>query len=306
MELIEDVREFILHGGGFNPDLALEIANYQLKKIPLYREYCGKLGFSRFKNLGDIVFFPAEFLKYEKIFSFRNPEGYFLSSGTTGNQSRVFYNKDSLSLYKISALRSFPFREKILSLIPRFEFSPHSSLSFMMKIFEEKMKVDYLNDSYELKPENVYPLIKDESGILFMTSTQLYKMAKWLEKKGSFVDSKFIIIDTGGYKGLNQKYDRGELQRYSSKFFPNSEFWTEYGMSELFSQFYTPYQGLYKDYPYAKVFTEGKGLLSIFDFSNFCTVSALLVPDIVEIKKEGFNVIGRTAKGIKGCGYVFR
>jgi len=306
VKIFDRVINHIVRGETFSPDLALEIAHFQVENNPVYRRFCERKGQIKFKRVEEIPFMPVEFFKYEDIFSCGKSTGEFLSSGTTGQRSRVKFNEESLLLYYASALRSFPFRDVVYSIIPPFEFFPTSSLAYMLKIFESQIRVEYLNVGFEISPEAVVPLLQEKSGIIFLTSTQLFKMARWLEVQREKLMGKFVVIDTGGYKGIEKKYNRRELHLFASRFMPEARFWTEYGMSELFSQFYAPSDGLYSDHPYAKVLTGEKGLLKVFDFANLCTVSALLVPDIVEVSEGGFDVLGRATEELRGCGYVFR
>jgi len=318
-EILNTISKHISEGTEFLPDLALEVANFQLSNNEVYRKFCMKFGISSFRKIEELIFLPVEFFKYTEVFTCGRKKGKFVSSGTTGNRSEVFFNEDSLGLYHRAALRAFPFRGKIYSLIPPYRLFPLSSLSYMLEIFSYEMEVEYLNQNYELDPQEIYPLLLDKKGILFLTSSQLFKLIWWMCEEGLRLDNEFIIIDTGGYKNLKavvrnvkcedltpDEYRRQELHRIAAKYFPNSKFWTEYGMSELFSQFYAPSSGLYREHHFAKIFTRGRGLLKVFDFANLCTVSALLVPDIVDVKDGEFEVIGRATQEKRGCGYVFR
>ncbi len=303
-DLTARVKEFILEGKEFDPFLAVEVANFQILNNPVYGGFARKKGIKRVKSPEEIPYFPVEFFKHEEVFSCGMWEGYFLSSGTGGNRSRVYYNEAGLSLYRASALRSFPFPgERVYSLIPPFTLFPRSSLSFMLSLFP---KVRYLNSSYEISPGEVFSALFGRDGVVFSTSTQLLRLIQWLKREGKILEGKFRWIETGGYKALGLKYRREELYRMAYPHIPGASFWSEFGMAELFSQFYAPAGELYKAHPYAAVFTRGRGLLRVFDFANLCTVSALLVPDLVEVTGEGFRVLGRSTDEERGCGYVFR
>lgn len=306
MKLLERIVSYIVKENEYSPELALEIAHFQVENNPVYRKFCEKMGRLKFRKVEEIPFLPVEFFKYEEIFSCGVARGEFISSGTTGHRSRVIFNEESLFLYYASALRSFPFRDVVYSLIPPVDFFPKSSLAYMLKIFESQMKVEYLNTDFEVSPKKIIPLLEGKKGLIFLTSSQLFRIAKWLESQRLVLRGRFIVIDTGGYKNIGREYSRRDLHMYASKFIPEAEFWTEYGMSELFSQFYAPSNGLYREHHYAKIFTDKRGLLRVFDFANLCTVSALLVPDIVVVRGKEFDVIGRATEEKRGCGYVFR
>lgn len=305
--LFDRVLNHIKKGENWDEELILEIANFQLSHNSFYRSYCNKLGVGSFRSVKELVFLPVEFFKKFEVFSCGKPTGFFLSSGTTGNRSKVYFNDDSLMLYRASAFRAFPFKgRKILSLVPPFEKAPSSSLSFMIKVFSEKMQVIYLNEGFQ---EVDYMRVKEKlrrvgkGSVLFLTSIQLLKLVEKMEEP---FEEEIIIVETGGYKATGRVYNRIELVALTSKKFPNAKFHSEYGMAEMFSQFYSDERGLYHLHPSVAVFTEGRGLLKVFDFANLCTVSALLVPDRIYRQGNAFLLEGRITSEIRGCGYVFR
>ncbi len=310
MNLINRIKDYIISGKTFSEELAIEITNFQLKNNNIYREFAKKKGILKVKSITEIPFLPVELFKKHKIFSFGEPEGFFISSGTTGNKSKVFYNKDSLELYRLSAIKSFPFKDKtIYSFIPPFSRADHSSLSFMINIFSKNFKVIYLNkNSFTIKPlEILNYLIKkaEEDSVVFLTAVQLLKIIEISKKQ---INKKFIFIETGGYKATGKTYKRNELYDFSKKIFINSEFYSEYGMAELFSQYYTVSED--KRYVFNHynpiLSSDGKVLVKVFDFANLGTVSPLLVPDLIYKEKDKFDIIGRIGSEIRGCGYVFK
>ncbi len=305
--LFEKVFEYIEKSSSFDSELALEVVRFQLQHNPFYRSYCEKLGVKDFSSFEDVVFLPVEFFKRQEIFSCGSPDGYFLSSGTTGQRSKVPFSSLSLRLYRASALRSFPFKGcRLFSLIPKAEKFPHSSLAYMISLFEEVCELYYVNeDSFEFNPLQALKQLQEmrEGDVLFLTSVQLLKLSEAMKDR---LETGIRIIETGGYKALPRPFSRKELVSFASQRFPAASFYSEYGMAEMFSQFYSDTKGLYRDSPYVRVLTQGSGLLKVFDFANLCTVSALLVPDRIVRKGEGFYLKGRITAEIRGCGYVFR
>ncbi len=302
--LHKEVYEYIVFGKGDREELVKEIFNFQIKSIEIYGNYHKRLKESGVKE--ELSFLPVEAFKREKLF-LGEPEGYFLSSGTSGERSKVFYDKKSLELYRASSLKNFPFKkERVFSLIPSFDRAKHSSLAFMLKVFEEELGLVFLeSSSFELDYKRAFDEVKENlsSGdVLFLTSTQLYFIVKENRKKE--FDKKIKIIETGGYKKLKKRYSRKRLYNYSRNVFYNASFFSEYGMAEMFSQFYTDNEGyLIGDNPI--VFTRGKGLLKVFDFANLYTVSALLVPDLIKVRDNHFEIVKRITGEVRGCGYVF-
>ncbi|MEO0236335.1 MAG: hypothetical protein ABIM02_06395 [candidate division WOR-3 bacterium] len=309
MDLFDLVKDYIQNAENFDPDLAKKVLEFQVENIPLYKNFLEINGVSKITKIDDLPFFPVEIFKRAQIIV-GVPKGYFESSGTTGQRSRVYYHEKSLELYKVSALRSFPFNPSlIVSLVPPFEIASNSSLSYMLKIFEQKFKVIYINDSFEIQdfPSVVERLLQYKyADMIFTTSSQLLRLAEYMTQRKIKFQGDVIIIETGGYKALGKPYIRFELYEIALKVFPKALIYTEYGMSEMFSQFYSVCNKLYKITPYAKIFTEGSGLLKVFDFANLFTVSALYVPDRVHVVEDCFDVIGRMGEDERGCAFTFR
>lgn len=309
MDLQRKVIDYIENATEFDESLALEIVEFQRENIPFYNKLLEVCGVKRLNSLKDLPFFPVEFFKHHRLFIGKE-EGYFESSGTTGNRSKVYFHGESLKLYEHSALKSFPFEvELIYSIVPNFEVANHSSLAYMIKIFEKKFRVEYLNDSFEISDiEDLLEKLKgcSENSLLFFTSSQLLRVVEYMKKRDLRILTPVIIVETGGYKALNRPYVRGELHSLTKKVFINALVYTEYGMTELFSQFYSTCEGLYMDKPYLKVFTEKEGLLKVFDFANLYTISALFVPDRINFKNDCFNVLGRFQEDERGCSFTFR
>ena len=309
MDLHTKVKDYIENASGFDEALALEIIEFQRANIPVYDSFLRANGISRINKIREIPFFPADFFKRYEIIT-GVPSEYFESSGTSGQQSRVFYHESSLELYKCASLKSFPFRiELIYSMIPDFSIAKKSSLSFMLKIFETEYKVVYVNDSYEIV--DFLSLVDKLSGmksgsLLFLTSSQLLRLSEYFREHGLSIDREILVVETGGYKALGKPYMRSELYDFARYAFPRAQFYSEYGMTELFSQFYSTCDGLYRNLNYAKVITSGDGLLRVFDFANLYTISALMVPDRVSVIGECFNVLGRMLEEAKGCAFTFR
>jgi len=310
LKLYKKIEKYITESKKFSPQLAIEVANFQLKNNDFYKQYAKKKRINKIKKIEDIPFLPVEFFKKYKIFSFKTPDNYFLSSGTGGNRSKVFYNQNSLNLYRLSAIKSFPFKNiKIYSLIPDFSFASNSSLSFMIRIFYESFDLQYINKkSFIINAKKIIDILKNqiyENSVIFLTSIQLLNIVSKLKEP---IYKKFTFIETGGYKATKKVYNRKQLYALSKNNFPESEFFSEYGMAELFSQFYSISKNknyLFSHYNYI-LSKDEETLVKVFDFANLGTVSALLIPDKIVKKNNEFDVKGRITSEIRGCGYVFR
>jgi hypothetical protein len=310
LKLLNEIKDYIDTGKPFDENLAIEIANFQIKNCEIYKIFAEKKGIKKIKSIIDIPFIPVEFFKNHKIFSLGKPDNFFISSGTTGNRSKVYYNKEALELYQLSAIKNFPFKNnKIYSLIPPFKIATNSSLSYMIHLFSKEFELLYLNkNSFDIKPDKILEKIireTDDNSIIFLTAIQLLKI---IETSKNRINKQLIFIETGGYKSTGKIYKRRELYNEGKKIFTNSEFYSEYGMAELFSQFWTISEN--NNYTFSNhnpIFSEeGKNLFKVFDFANLGTISAILVPDLIDKNGEEFDIIGRINSEIRGCGYVFR
>lgn len=293
MELLNEVKDYIQNSSEFDEGLALRVIEFQSDTIPFYGSFLKKLtGKTRFNNLKEVPPFPVEYFKTQRLFCFKTHEGFFESSGTTGERSRVYYNKMSLELYRISALKSYPLKNKPLKTFINIEKYRTSSLAYMVKLFIEEFGGKKINTLEELQ----------KGDVLFLTALQLHRLTK--DAKDSITHA-VDIIETGGYKKLKENYSRFTLYKEARKVFPEARFHTEYGMTELFSQFYANENSPFKDHHYAKVFLEDTGYLRVFDFANLFHVSYLIVPDVVKLVKNGFEYIKRDIEDERGCSYTF-
>ncbi len=293
MDLLNEVKDYIKNYNEFDESLALKIIEFQSENIPFYGDFLKKTtGKTRFNRLKEVPPFPTDYFKSEKLFAFKTSEGFFESSGTTGERSRVYYNKTSLGLYRTSALTSYPLKNKPLKTFIDIEKYGISSLAYMVKLFTDKFGGGKINDIDELK----------DGDVLFLTAIQLHRIINEIKEP---IILEIDIIETGGYKKLKKDYSRFMLYKEAKKIFKKAHFYTEYGMTELFSQFYADETNPFKDHHYAKVFLNGTGYLKVFDFANLFQVSYLVVPDILRQVNGGFEYIKRDVEDERGCSFTF-
>ena len=294
MDLFNEVRDYIINSNEFDESLALKIIQYQAEKIPFYREFLQKIaGKLHFKNLSEVPPFPVEFFKRTRLFAEKNPTGYFESSGTTGNKSKVYYHKKSLNLYRISSIKAYPLGRRPVKTLIDLSLYRSSSLAFMVKHFIETYGGKQI--------ENIKEEVED-GDVLFLTALQLFKYISSADKT---FDKHFYIIETGGYKKFSSEYNRHKLYHEAKKIFRNASFYTEYGMTELFSQFYASENKSFQEQHFLKVIDHKYGYLKVFDFANLYHISYLIVPDIIDWQGNGFEYIKRDVSDERGCSYTF-
>ena len=125
------------------------------------------------------------------------------------------------------------------------------------------------------------------------------------------------IFETGGSKGLLKSFTPAEVRAHLSAHFgvPESRILNEYGMTELFSQFYKwgdaqthtgpPWTGVRVTDVHTgeAAATGGIGYLEIIDLANLDTVAAIRTQDLaIAVGDREFILIGRDPAAIaRGC-----
>ena len=66
------------------------------------------------------------------------------------------------------------------------------------------------------------------------------------------LNEQFIVMETGGMKGLRKEMLKPELHTYLKKGFKINNIQSEYGMTELLSQAYSLQNGLFQNPPWMK------------------------------------------------------
>ncbi|MEZ7929444.1 MAG: acyl transferase, partial [Flavobacteriales bacterium] len=167
--------------------LALELFDYQMENNPIYAPYAALILKGKTPaNIYEIPFLPIEFFKQEQIIcQGKGVEEVFLSSGTTGEQSKHLVA--DLSLYKKSYLNTFQqFYGDIndyciLALLPNYQEREGSSLIYMVDDLIKKSGHPksgfYLNNLAELS-ETIKELeSKGQKTILFGVTYALLDLA---------------------------------------------------------------------------------------------------------------------------------
>ena len=151
---------------------------------------------------------------------------------------------------------------------------------------------------------------------------------------------RLIVIETGGMKGRKEEITREELHKILCAKFGVKKIHSEYGMTELLSQAYSPLvpkrhvrvgngdaclpmprgrradrQGIFKCPPWMKVFVRDvndpfsflpngmTGALNIIDLANIHSCSFIATQDVGRTHKDGsFEVLGRMNNSdLRGC-----
>jgi len=302
-------------------EAALEVFRYQFSENLPYRRYCEVLGATpdSVGNWLDIPAVPTDIFKLPggglRCFPEADVEGFFLTSGTTREVKGSHEYRD-LELYKASVLGGWremglPKMSRPWIFSQRVEDAPHSSLVRMFGMLNQGG--EWLIDAEGRM--NTRQFTPDGPSAVLGTSLALLKACEEMEPiwlgEGSW------IFETGGSKGLRKSFSPDEVRERLSAHFgmPLSRILNEYGMTELFSQFYKwgdkenhkgpPWVGVrVVDLATGKLAADGEiGYLEVVDLANFETVSAIRTQDLaVRVGEREFRLIGRDPGALaRGC-----
>ena len=301
--------------------ICLKIYELQMDNNPIYSAYSqiilkGEIP----KKLEEIPFLPIEFFKTEQIICVTQKiEELFLSSGTTGNQSKHLVS--DLSIYENSFRNTFQLFYGditdycILSLLPNYREREGSSLIYMVDDLIKRSKHPksgfYLNNYKEVS-ETILELEKNgQKTLLIGVSYALLDMAKDYPMKLE----NTIIMETGGTKGKRKELLKEELHKLLKEAFSLDSIHSEYGMTELLSQSYSEGDNIFKTPPWKKVLIRdvndpltilGKnrsGGINIIDLANIYSCPFIATQDLGRLHEdESFSVLGRFDNSdVRGC-----
>ncbi len=308
-------------GGGDFAAMALEVFRYQFGLNPAYQNYCEALGRTPESVLSwhEIPAVPTDVFKLSdtamRCFPEAEVKGFFLTSGTTREVKGKHEYRD-LELYEAAVKGGW--RELGLPEIrkPWFfsqwvENAPHSSLVRMFDLLDQEG--EWLIDADgKLLSEKFSP-----NGAAAVLGTSLALLRFCEENDPVKLLDESWIFETGGSKGLRKSHSPDEVRQRLAHHFslPESRILNEYGMTELFSQFYKwgnaeAHQGpAWTAIRVVDVFSgnpaaEGEvGYLEIIDLANLDSVSAIRTQDLaIATGERSFILIGRDPSAVaRGC-----
>ena len=200
-------------------EMSLKLFHYQIENNPIYAPYAALILKGKIPaNIYEIPFLPIEFFKQEQIIcQGKGVEEVFLSSGTTGEQSKHLVA--DLSLYKKSYLQAFQqFYGDIqdyciLALLPSYQEREGSSLIYMVDDLITKSKHPksgfYLNDLSELSQIITELEKKGQKTILFGVTYAILDLGAQFPQHLKHT----IIMETGGMKGKRKELLKEEIHQ---------------------------------------------------------------------------------------------
>lgn len=321
METFEQ-QLYTVNDQSFN-DIALKLFQFQARSNPVYSAYIRYLGINpdKIRSVDHIPFLPIAFFKNQEVKTGTwCPETTFTSSGTTGTVVSRHPVKD-LRFYLEHAEKCFEFffgrltDYHFLALLPSYLERKDSSLVAMIDHFITQSQSPYsgfyLHNTGKLL-EDLEKLRRDSrKTILWGVSFALLDLAEQYSPDLSHC----LIVETGGMKGRRKEIVRNELHSLLCRHFRVNSIYSEYGMTELFSQAYTRGGNTFFCPPWMKVLGRDmtdplqKGLqnetagLNIIDLANWHSISFIETADIGKVFTDGsFEVLGRMDNSdVRGC-----
>ncbi len=300
--------------------LALEIFDFQMENNLTYAAYAALILRGKHpENINEIPFLPVEFFKTEQIICQGQAiEEIFLSSGTTGEQSKHLVS--NIELYKSSYQKAFQLFYGditdycILALLPSYKEREGSSLIYMVDDLIKKSKHPqsnyYLNNYEELATTLKELENKKQKTILFGVTYALLDLAEEFPQKLEHI----IIMETGGMKGQRKELLKEEIHSILKHSFATENIHSEYGMTELLSQGYSKGNNIFKTPPWMKILTRDvndplsiisnkTGGINVIDLANIYSCPFIATQDLGRTFDDGsFSVLGRFDNSdVRGC-----
>lgn len=308
---------------GHFEETALAVFRYQAANNPLFARWLALLGrdAGSIGSMAEIPFLPIPFFKTQEIKTGDwKPQTVFSSSGTTG-QTPSWHFVHDLDFYLKNARQGFatyygdPAGWCVLALLPSYLEREGSSLVAMADDFIRRSTClesgFFLRDFEKLCDALRACQAKKQPTLLLGVSFALLDFAE----KYPLDLAGIIVMETGGMKGRRVEITRAELHETLCRAFNLQVIHSEYGMTELFSQAYSPGRGIFRPAPTMRVHaTEPNdpfclvppgrtGVLNIADLANLDTCSFIATEDLGRVFADGsFEVLGRldTAE-LRGC-----
>ncbi|MCL2412712.1 MAG: acyltransferase [Bacteroidales bacterium] len=315
-------------------EVALEMFEFQMQNNPLYAKFVNGVRGTRYEAYGEATLHPSPFtlrhyseipclpieiFKSNKILiDGVNTDQYFASSGTTGANTSKHFVAD-FSVYEKSFTKGFehffgnPENYVILALLPNYLEQKNSSLIYMMMSLIEQTKSPesgfYLDNFEELN--SAIQNNTKKTKILFGVS---YALLNFAEKHPQKLENT-LVFETGGMKGRREELSKTELHSRLCDAFGVENIYSEYGMTELFSQAYSKGKNKFSCPPWMRVFTRPlsnplgvekhhiAGGINVIDLANYDSCPFIATQDLGKIVSENeFEILGRIENSdIRGC-----
>lgn len=307
---------------------ALRLFQHQAAHCPPYRAYLAGLGRdpARVQRMVDIPFLPIEFFKTHEVRTDPDawqPQEVFRSSGTTLQQRSRHLVRDP-ALYRANAAAIFEAAYgpltgwTFLALLPSYLEQGESSLVAMVADFAQRsgqrQPAFFLRDHAGLL--RALAEAKAQPGRRVMLFGVTYALLDLAAEYGPAPELQdVVVLETGGMKGRRREMIREELHQELQAAFGPAPIHSEYGMTELLSQAYSPGEGLFYCPPQLRVLLRdaadpfsvaedrAEGAINVIDLANVDSCAFIETKDLARRHANGgFEVLGRLDNSdIRGC-----
>ncbi|MGB6520035.1 MAG: hypothetical protein WBE79_16195 [Candidatus Cybelea sp.] len=314
-------------------DVALRIFAHQLRHNEPYARYCAALGVTSPETWEQIPAVPAAAFKEAALTTFDPARAAlsFETSGTTrGTPGRHFM--ETAVLYDAALLAGFDrfvladaARLRYFNLVPNPAERPNSSLGYMMACVA-RVRGDGRTGWYLRGDELLMDALEADLRAtiaagrpvcIAATAFALLNLFDAMNERGIefTLPSGSRVMETGGFKGRSRTIGRDELYaRICSRLgIAENEIISEYGMTELTSQYYTASSA--RAYgapswlrtrivgPERTTLANGTvGALLHVDLANRSSCLAIQTEDLGVQTNDGFELLGRAAEASpRGC-----
>ena len=306
-----------------NEDYVLQLFRFQYKYNQIYQQFCKNLGVkvNSVSKKEEIPFLPISAFKVHEVKTgIFDPEEIFRSSGTTGNMTSSHQVRDIhhyLQNTRIIWSKYFkPINNfQILALLPGYMERDGSSLIKMVDYFVKHSPYEtsgfYLRDHDALAEKLKLSKTQHIPTVLFGVT---YALLDFITHH-QIVFPDLTIIETGGMKGNRQEMTKTSVHNLLIDAFHVKQVYSEYGMTELFSQAYTNGETIFLPNDMLLIIThqindplsgerEGKpGIISIIDLANIDSCAFIQTDDFgIRYNNGSFEILGRLDHAdIRGC-----
>lgn len=304
---------------------AIQLFHYQFSHNSVYRTFVQALGRSpaEVTGLTTIPYLPISLFKQHKVVSFDKPlSNHFESSGTTGSKTSKLYFYDELFYWQNTCFAFEHFfgelsQYSFFFLLPNYLERRNSSLVSMANHFYQKSNKShggfYLYDFESLKNDLSSALKKEGAKVILWGVTfALLDFASTSQEDYSGL----LVFETGGMKGRGKEPVRDEVHAFLKKQLNVSQVYSEYGMTELFSQAYSMRQDIFTMPSSMRILIREpedpmsihqkpfeRGGVNVVDLANVDSCAFIETQDIGMLTSENeFQILGRFDNSdIRGC-----
>ncbi|MFO0664429.1 MAG: acyl-protein synthetase [Polyangiaceae bacterium] len=323
---------------------SVAVASYQFDANPHFRKLCDKRGVGVAQGFERLPGIPTSAFKHARIACFSPSETTktFQTSGTTIGDpgSHAFrdvgtYDRGAVAFGRTMLLGGFEKTPKVLTFGLSPALAPASSLTHMCSLFADRLGSIPSTDAFFLDEAGVFDLVRfdacvtsslmqEEPVLVLGTSFSFVHLLDALGDDKLPLPAGSRVMQTGGFKGKSREVDAGTLRKQIANAFsiPETHVVSEYGMTELSSQFYDevlpsyPNRRLYRCPPWARVVPVHEdtllpvpvgevGIARIEDLLNIDSACILLTEDRVrkvDASLDHFELLGRLPGAApRGC-----